>query len=224
MRRVRFLNRGDIPMSDPIIRLPERTFHGRRVIDHCKWTIKKFVEFDAYAEYDHYGSNIYQNSNFIRDSQRYAMNSAMRARSSVEAWSHFTEKPLPELDDIPPDLDLIDSPQAEIDRGMISFERLIRRITARKWLTDMAASKLLYLLRPRFVAISDSYMRHCLGISDASLSAGRTKSDRCAARMVAVQRGVRKLGNDNLESLNKIYDYANSLKPLGPPAVNSAAN
>jgi hypothetical protein len=67
-------------------------------------------------------------------------------------------------------------------------------------------------LRPNFVAIADDFVRRCLGIS-ASESTG--KSDRVATLM-AVQRGIRGLAKANKDSLDELFNYANSLPPVRP--------
>jgi hypothetical protein len=53
-----------------------------------------------------------------------AINNAMRARARVEPWESFLGKPLPELDAIAPDLDLIDSNDQEVEGGLMALRAL----------------------------------------------------------------------------------------------------
>ncbi len=70
----------------------------------------------------------------------------------------------------------------------------------------MAPTKALYLLRPRFVAISDGYVRKLLGIGERQFP-GTPKGH--GARAVAVQREIRKLGRKNEGALTELHTYAN---------------
>jgi len=65
----------------------------------------------------------------------------------------------------------------------------------------MAVSKVLHLLRPRFIPIADSYVRECLGVWGATPS----------GRMSAVQRAVHRIGNENQSALHALDGYARSL-------------
>ncbi|HEX5414637.1 MAG TPA: DUF6308 family protein [Chloroflexota bacterium] len=193
------------------VRLPSRTRHNRLIIDKCEWRIKTFVESDAYIPYDYQVGYLSPVANQITDAQVYAMNSVMRARSSRHAWDNFIGKDLPELETIPVDLDLIDSPDTDVEHGLAALAKLVSRIASVQWLTDMAASKVLYLLRPRFIAISDSYVRACLGTPDA-VDTTLSRGDAYARRLLAVERGLRRLGQDNYEALMELYQYANALQ------------
>jgi hypothetical protein len=62
------------------------------------------------------------------------------------------------------------------------------------------------------VAISDSYVRRCLGIDE---SGSESTSDRLDTLM-AVQRGIRGLARNNKEALDELFTYANSLAPIRP--------
>ncbi len=98
------------------------------------------------------------------------MNCAMRARSSNAAWSRSTRQPIPELREIPIELDLVDGQDAAVRDCYDALSGLARPLLARKGLTDVCVSKVLYLLRPNFVAISGSYVRRCLGITEPDTS------------------------------------------------------
>ena len=56
------------------------------------------------------------------------MNRVMLARSPIAAWQRFIAKPLEELRAIPYDLDLCDSPEAEVRAGNQALEQLARRL------------------------------------------------------------------------------------------------
>ncbi|MBI2886202.1 MAG: hypothetical protein HYY02_03230 [Chloroflexi bacterium] len=196
-------------MSEPMVVLPDG-----RIIDDCKWMLRNFVEFDAYVGYDH-ASRVLP-SDMITDEHIRLINSVMMARSSRSAWKGFVRKPLPELAQIPPDADLIDGSAADLYTAMQALQSLVWRISSEKWLTDMAASKVLYLLRPKFVAISDSYVRTCLGLPSTEIWPGPNKGDECATRMLAVEKAMRELGDHNRDSLQELYEFTNSLPPVIP--------
>ena len=89
----------------------------------------------------------------------------MRARSTLVGWDRFTGRPLADLQQISYDLDLIDGSDGDVRAGNQALERLARPFMASKGITDMATTKVLHLLRPRFVAISDN-MRTSLGLEE----------------------------------------------------------
>jgi hypothetical protein len=177
------------------------------VLEDCHWKIRTFVERDAYAEYDYAGGIASQAADRIREVHVYTMNRAMRARSSREAWSHFIDEPVPELADVPDELDLADSDDTVVRAGHEALARLGRRLLAKSGLTDVSVSKVLYLLRPRFVAISDAYVRRCVGVDEGG--SGST-SDRVDTFM-AVQRGIRGLCKSNREALTELSAFAASI-------------
>jgi hypothetical protein len=199
-------------MPEPVIQLPLTTRLTRKVLGDCKWKIRTFVERDAYLEYDYGGGLANPSLDVITEAHVHAMNCAMRARSSNAAWSHYTGQPLPELREIAHTLDLVDGDDADVRAGYASLNRLASRLLARSGLTDVSVSKVLHLLRPMFVAISDSYVRRCLGIDE---SGSGSTSDRLDTLM-AVQRGIRGLARNNEEALDELFSYANSLPPICP--------
>ena len=89
----------------------------------------------------------------------------------------------------------------------------------------MAPTKALHLLRPRFVAISDKYVRKLLVIDETQFP---TTSDAewYAERAVAVQRAIRALAQDNAASLDTLYAYANEELPpvMAPGSLGGRVN
>ncbi len=199
-------------MAEPVIRLPLTTRLSRNVLEDCKWKIRTFVERDAYVEYDYGGGLLNPSLDVITEAHVHAMNCAMRARSSNAAWSHYTGQPLPELREIPGTLDLVDGIDSDVRAGYASLSRLASRLLARSGLSDVSVSKVLHLLRPRFIAISDSYVRRCLGIDESGTGSTGDRLD----TLMAVQRGIRGLAKANKEALDELAAYAGSLPPVHP--------
>jgi hypothetical protein len=193
-------------VTGPSILLPKTGRFPGEVITECEWRLRTFVERDAYAGYDWAGSYARPPADILHDIHVFTMNSAMRARSSRKAWAHFIGKPLPELEAVPYSLDLLDSPDSLVEMGLAALGRLTERMTAVKGLSEMAVSKVLYLLRPNFVAIADSYVRDALGVWRGQP----------ADTMVRVARAVREFGTANGGVLAHLHHYANSLPPVVP--------
>ena len=185
---------------------------GARTIDNCCWRIKTFVERDAYVGYDHASHGLPKNV-ITREHIR-LINSKMRARSPIKAWADLFCEEFEELSRIPDDLDLIDSGDAEVEPALDALAKLTERLSAVKYLTDMAPSKALHLLRPRFIAISDSYVRGGLSLNILP----RPNDTYYARRMIAIQRKIRELGLRNKTELEQLSEYANSL----PVAISDA--
>lgn len=186
------------------------------LVEHCKWRLRTFVERDAYADYDYAATRFDATGDVITGDHVYAMNSVMRARSSRAAWNKFIGLPLPELHAIPATLDVIDGSDEAVEAGWAALGRLVAFISTEKWLTDMAASKVLFLKRPRFIGISDSYVRACLGINDWRLGQRPETPAFYAARMLAVERGLRELGQRNEAVLAELKDYADRMGSVVP--------
>ena len=211
-------------MNEPTIRLPRHTYHTRQVIRHCKWIIGTYIEREAYVDYDWLGSPDPGDDHcIVTRRQRDAINivkkggrNGMRARSSEVAWSHWLCRPLLELRDIPCDLDLVDSTDSELEPGFTALSKLIGRMAATPGLTDMAPTKALYLLRPRFVAISDGYVRKLLGIGERQFP-DTPKGH--AKRAVAVQCAIRVMGQENKDALTKLRAYANEYAKQQAPGL-----
>jgi hypothetical protein len=199
-------------MPEPVIQLPAITRLGRRVLGDCRWKLRTFVERDAYVGYDYGGGLANPSQDVITEAHVHAMNCAMRARSSNAAWGRFTGQSLPELREIADTLDLLDGADAEVRAGYDALTRLARRLLSQSGLTDVSVSKVLHLIRPRFVAISDSYVRRCLGIDETGTGSTTDRVD----TLMAVQRGIRGLARANKEALDVLADYAGTLPPIRP--------
>ena len=80
---------------------------------------------------------------------------------------------------------------------------------------DVLPTKALHLLRPRFVAISDSLVRPWLCIREPNY----TLDDNLwyAEQAVAVQRAMRRLGQTNEPMLTELHAYANGLPAVTTP-------
>jgi hypothetical protein len=203
---------GVVPVPEPVIQLSALTRLGRRVLGDCHWKIQTFVERDAYVEYDHGGGLATPSFDVITESHVHAMNCAMSARSPKAAWGRFTGQPLSELREIDDKLNLVDGADADIRAGHDALSRLAQRLLSQSGLTDVSVSKVLHLLRPRFLAISDSYVRRCLGVDESGSGSTTDRVD----TLMAVQRGIRSLAKSNKEALDELYEYAGTLPPVRP--------
>lgn len=170
------------------------------VITDCLAKILFFCEYDAYSKYDLIGYDYEKQPNIIAAALLNATNAAMRARTSRKAWEPFIDCHIAELEAISPDVDLIDSAQNDYDRAKESLRQCYEKITSVSGITDMAASKVLHLKRPKLVAISDRYVRKLLQIADPSSSDYPSRSV-YATRGLAVADAVRYLGRANENSL-----------------------
>ena len=197
-------------MNEPTIRLSP--------IDNCKSRIRRYIKHDAYVKYDWLGSpDTDDDHNIITRRQRKPVNGIMHAHAPEEFWSCWLNRPLPELQAIPRDLDLVDGTDSTVGTGIVAFRKLICRMAATKGLTDMAPTKALHLLRPRFVAISDKYVRKLLAIEETQFPS-TTDAEWYAARAVAIQHEIRALAQDNAASLDALHAYANEeLPPVMAP-------
>jgi len=199
-------------MREPVIQLPSTSRLRRRVLGDCRWKIKTFVERDAYVDYDFGGGYANPPSDVITRDHVRAMHCAMRGRSSNASWSRFTGRILPELLEIPYELDLADGLEAEVHNGWDAVARLAHRPLSLSRLTDVSVSMVLHLLRPKFVAISNSYVRRCLGVQDPATSSTSDLSN----TLMAVQRGIGGLAKSNKGALNELFAFANALSPFRP--------
>ena len=92
-----------------------------------------------------------------------AVNDAMKAQTPLNVWRPFlAPNVIPNLPQVPKDLDLIESRDIDYRAGRDSVWRVYEVLASRQYITDMAASKVLYLKRPSLIAISDSYVRGVL--------------------------------------------------------------
>lgn len=206
-------------MAEPVIHLPRTTRLSRSVIGDCKWKLQTFVDRDAYVEYDYGGGYAQAPSDRISEHQVYVMHRMMKARSSNNSWRLFIDCSLPELQEIPRDLDLVDGEDSQVRAGYDPLSRLALRVMAQPRLTDVSFSKVVHLLRPRFVAISDDYVRRCLGIPDPESASTEERVN----TLKAVQRGIRRLAKDNKAALDELADFAADLQPVRPKSGTFAS-
>ena len=197
-------------MNEPAIRLPS--------IDNCKSLIRRYIKCDAYVEYDWLGSPDAGDHNALTRRQFWAIDGRMHAwmgPRSTQARDAFCrcwyDRPLPELRDIPPDLDLVDGYDTEVQRGIDAVSELVSQMAGMDGVGDVAATKALHLLRPRFIAISDSRVRPLLGIGERQFCPPKGKW--YAAQAVDVHRKIRALAQKNEDALTKLHAYANKIAP-----------
>lgn len=170
-------------------------------IHHCLEKLTDFCRYDAFQRYDLVGYRNLSSPNELQPELLTSMNRAMMARSSRGAWKPVLGKPLPVLAAVPTDVDLIRSADDEYLQARELLRACYAALADRKWITDMAASKMLYLKRPKLVAISDSYVRQALEVEDPHPGPSYGRGDLYAARGLAVADAVRGAGRANLESL-----------------------
>ena len=205
--------------SEPTIRLT----HSGEVIRHGKRLIRRYIECDAYVDYDWLGSP--GGKDVIAFWQRTAINGVMHARAPEAFWSYWhdrRDRPPPELQDIPRGLDLIDGTDSEVERGITAVFELVSQMARIHRVRDVAPTKVLHLLRPRFVAISDNLVRPLLGIPNTDFlgpSTGVAKGKWYAARALKVQRAIRTLAQDNAAPLNELHVYANDFAGMTGPGL-----
>lgn len=198
------------------IQLLRAGLHVSKSIEHCEWKIQTFVERDAYVAYDYWITQLGLPPDVVCREHLQAINNAMRARAPLAPWQALIGQRVAELEEVPSHVDLITSPQLEVDTAIHATAQLTRRITTQPGVTDMAVSKVFYLLRPNFVAISDSYVRLCLGVLDARIAEPLNSGAFCAIRMERVLRGMRELGLQNVEALDELHAFSNQLAPVVP--------
>lgn len=174
-------------------------------IRYCQWRLATFVEKEAYRGYDVLGRPTAGEEDLLTMVQIQTINGAMRSRSPYKAWTGTLNIVLPELSDIPPDLDLIHGSYKDVERGLKALKRLIRRLTSYRGLTDTSTCKALHLLRPRFIPVSDSHVRRLLGIDSKAPY---------HERAVAVARGMRRLARakGNRRVLERLEAYVGTLE------------
>ncbi len=181
-----------------------------RRIKNPKSLIRRYVKEYAYNLYDCAGAlRSCDDPNTLTDRQRKAVNGGMSARSPRAFWDCWGNHSLDALRRIPTDLDLINGGDAEVKDGIDAVRELVCRMADMHRVGDVAPTKALHLLRPRFIAVSDYYVRASLGIRDPRSSlAGNLWY---AERATAVQRAVRSLGRENKRVLDELHEYANNL-------------
>jgi hypothetical protein len=186
------------------------------VIQECLAKLRFFCQHDAYPDYDRVGYQHASDPDRFHADLLTATNRAMRARSPRKAWAPFLETPISELAQLPVDADLVDSTDDEYASARLGLERCYRALTAAKWITDMSASKMLYLKRPRLVAISDSYVREVLAIPEPDPVRHPWRVEYCTTRALRVSDAVRAVGLHNVEQLGHLQStMADTVDKIG---------
>lgn len=103
-------------------------------------------------------------------------------------------------------MDLVDSPDGEVENALGYLRAAVESLCV-PWISDMGATKILYLKRPKLVAISDSYIRQRL---DVRLSPG-------PERAIAVARAVRSVGLRNAGALMQLKAVSDSITDPAVP-------
>jgi hypothetical protein len=179
-------------------------------IEGCAEKLLEFCRNDAYPIYDLLGYRLADQPDLLQPELLKAVNGPMGARSSRAAWSQFIGRPLPELAAVPMDVDLIDSSDAEYHEARKSLEKCYRKLTAVTGIADVATTKMLYLKRPRLVAISDSYIRDVLNIRKKPYPSMASWREVYVEQGLAVADAIRKLGGGNTQALSELQQYLSS--------------
>ncbi len=175
-------------------------------IERCGDKLADFIRHDAYGEYDRTGILAEPRPDVISREQLRVMNSAMRARSKVDAWLPFLGRALPELAQVPTSVDLVDSHEGEVENALGHLRAAVESLCV-PWISDMGATKILYLKRPKLVAISDSYIRQRL---EVRLTPG-------PERAIAVARAVREVGIRNARALMELKRISDGITDPAVP-------
>jgi hypothetical protein len=184
-------------------------------VENCLAKVRFFCEYDAFPAYDAIGQHHENDADRFQGELLQAMNAAMRARSSRKAWEPWLDKDLSVLAAIPVNVDLIESTDAEYAQARTLLHSYYLALAHTPWITDMAASKMMFLKRPRLTAISDSYVRDALGITEPHTTQHPWKSPFCAERALRVSDAVRTVGLANLELLEELQqEIALQIAPL----------
>lgn len=181
-------------------------FHQGLTTKNCFEKLKYFCEYDAFPGYDVVGYNYAYQSDLFQRELLTAMNKEMKARSPKKAWTPLLDKPLDVLSDIPINVDLVDSPETAYLDAREKMRAYYLMITNINCLTDMAASKMLYLKRPKLAAISDSYVRTMLNIPDPDKNKYSWRAPFFTARALSVCDTIRKIGQENIALLNSLQE------------------
>ncbi len=173
-------------------------------IRDCLPKLRFFCQHDAYADCDHTGYRHASEPDQFHPDLLTATNRAMRARASRKAWADFFGRSLPELARVPLDVDLIEASDDAYASARTALEGCYRLLTGHTWITDMSASKMLYLKRPRLVAISDSYIRQILSVTEPDPRQHPWRVEYCTTRALRVSDAVRYVGLRNRELLDHL--------------------
>jgi orotate phosphoribosyltransferase len=173
-------------------------------ITDCYEKVVRFCEKDAYPHYDVVGAQFSGESSVIQRELLDAMNRAMSARSSRKAWEPFIGVELPELAAVSMDIDLVECSDGDYSRVREHLRGLYERLASAVSITDTAATKMLFLKRPRLVAISDRYIREALSVADPRSRDFPSRGAVFAERGVRVADAVRNVGRANYEILDHL--------------------
>lgn len=170
-------------------------------ITNCLEKLREFCTNDAYPIYDLVGYQYAGTPDVFQPELLSAVNTAMRARSKRAAWLPFLGATLPALAAIPNNIDLIEASDEDYAKAKGAVGDCIHLLASAKWITDMAASKMLYLKRPQLIAISDSYVREALDIQEPQTKTHPWRGPYCSARALAVMDAIREVGRATLDVL-----------------------
>lgn len=177
---------------------------GELLRENCLAKVQFFCSYDAFPAYDAIGLRNEHDCNRFQRELLQAMNGAMRARSSCKAWEPFLDKDLPMLSAIPTNVDLVESSDADYAKARESLQAYYFAMSKVNGITDMAASKMLFLKRPKLTAISDSYVRTAFCIPEPKTQEYPQKSQYCTERALRVSDRARAVGLSNLEMLERL--------------------
>lgn len=172
----------------------------------CHEKVIFFCERDAYPQYDEVGYHSKDSRDELQRATLRVTNSAMRARSKVEAWKPFFDIEFPELSAISLTSDLIEDDDLAYTYAKEKLRACYNALTKASYITDMAASKVLYLKRPKLVSISDSYIREALNVEEPTWKVFSIRNEFYAERGVRVADAVRNVGRANLPLLVEIQE------------------
>lgn len=191
--------------------------------DDCHDLLRAYIERCVYVDYDHDAGYAYRRFEASRLSfgrlsrdrlaQIYrAMLEQHRQEDELSRmWEGHVDRdpPFPELEKIPPTLDLIQSPQKDVSEGWDALDPLLDHLTARTGLGDVPVTKVLHVFRPRFIAISDRHVKKVLRVEE---------NNPYKVKALEVQWGLRALGRDpqNLDMLDALDEYVHELPKLFP--------
>ena len=187
----------------------------RQTLTRCEERLLVFCALDAYGSYDVSGIELgRQKPNRILREQIRLMNDSMRARSPYAVWaeSGLLEAELRELAELPTDADLVDMADEEWAGVKVSLKATYERVM-RPRLGAAAATKILYLHRPRLIAITDAEVAEFFECQTLP------PVDRAMAVAEHVREMARFAGNDS--ALTAIQQYLSSRTVGGRPIAVS---
>lgn len=189
----------------------------KQTLTRCEERTLVFCAIDAYGAYDVAGIELSrQHPNRIVREQIKLMNDSMRARSPYAVWteSSLLEGELPELAALPPDADITEMPDDEWDAARVLLRNAYARVM-RPRIGAAAATKILYLHRPRLVAITDAEVAEFFGCEKLPP----------VERSLAVAEGIRETARfeSNPAVLRDTQQYLSSRTVRGKPIAVSKA-